>query len=306
MILLLKRENMEIKQKYLKEFLIQTEFPLDAQKELCALFDRFILKKEPTIRFFESIERYKTDELCYKEEASKILELAEETEEKPYALILLFVIFLTKELKAKYDERGYEESVFLANVMDVRYKAVECKEVEGYWGIFCVFWFHKMFALTRFAFEKLQFQIAKFENEYHKNGLNVGKDDLILDVHIPRTGGKLTRESKDASYRQAAEFFKKHFNLPPIFVCWSWLLFPKNKEVLSPSSNLYAFISDFDIFQVTEYSDYEEVWRLFDKKYNGNPDELPQDTSLRRAYVEWIKQGIKTGWGGGIFELQNE
>jgi hypothetical protein len=38
--------------------------------------------------------------------------------------------------------------------------------------------------------------------------------------------------------------------------------------------------------------------------YKGNVDELPQDTSLRRAYAEWIRNGEPTGWGYGVFVYQ--
>lgn len=102
--------------------------------------------------------------------------------------------------------------------------------------------------------------------------------------------------------KMAADFFKDEFkDRPIVFVCWSWLLFPRNKEVLSESSNLYAFVSDFDVFFSEEYPDYSEVWRLFDVNYDGNVDHLPQNTSLRRAYADWIRNGVKTGFGYGVY-----
>ena len=49
-----------------------------------------------------------------------------------------------------------------------------------------------------------------------------------------------------------------------------------------------------------EYQNYSEVWRLFDCLYDGNPDNLPADTSLRRAYIERIKSGKLIGHGTGV------
>ena len=50
-----------------------------------------------------------------------------------------------------------------------------------------------------------------------------------------------------------------------------------------------------------EYDNYNQVWRLFDKKYEGDVDLLPQDSSFRRAYADWIRKGIKTGCGYGVY-----
>ena len=85
------------------------------------------------------------------------------------------------------------------------------------------------------------------------------------------------------------------------FVCNSWLLFPRHLEMLSERSNIRRFISDYEIISSGEYASYGEVWRLFDVMYNGNADDLPADTSLRRAYVDLIRRGERTGWGRGIF-----
>ena len=52
-----------------------------------------------------------------------------------------------------------------------------------------------------------------------------------------------------------------------------------------------------------EFEDYNDAWRLFDMQVNKeNLDELPQDTSLRRQYVELMKRGEKTGHGYGLFK----
>ena len=104
------------------------------------------------------------------------------------------------------------------------------------------------------------------------------------------------------AYKRGSEFFKDAFgDNPMVFVCYSWLLFPRNKEVLSEQSNLYLFMSDYDVYEYGEYKDYSQVWRLFDMQYDGNVEHLPQNTSLRREYAEWIRTGQKMGWGKGVF-----
>lgn len=75
--------------------------------------------------------------------------------------------------------------------------------------------------------------------------------------------------------------------------------------VLSPASNLYAFCSDFDILAEGANPNHEDLWRLFDCVYTGDPKTLPRDSSLRRAYADRVAEGGQTGWGYGVFLLDN-
>ena len=189
---------------------------------------------------------------------------------------------------------------------DLRYKLYECLEVHGIVGTFVSSWYVGFFNLTRFAFGKLQFEVKELGVDCEYNGMYLSADTYILNTHIPRTGKRLDREDVLESYRKGREFFLKYF--PDIFIdkriifcCSSWLLDPWNLTVLSDNSNLRAFITDYYIIEQGEYENYNDLWRLFDKMYTGDPDDLPQNTSLRRAYVERIKRGEKTGWAKGIF-----
>ena len=162
-------------------------------------------------------------------------------------------------------------------------------------------WYEGFFRMNRFGFGKLQFERWRFGMHYEKDGLVLTPDSEVLNVHIPRTGTRLDPESLRSSYREAAAFYEKQWEgRPLVFVCHSWLLFPPNREVLSPTSNLYAFLSDYEIADWGEDPDYSEVWRLFDVQYEGDVEKLPQDTSLRRAYADWIRKGRKVGWGYGV------
>jgi hypothetical protein len=219
-----------------------------------------------------------------------------------YSAWLVLYLCLSKRLKEYYVENNISLDVYDTTIQDIKYKANECYAIYGTWGIFVPFWMVGFFALTRFGLGRLQFEIKKFNREYEKNGVSLGKDDNVINVHIPRTQTRLDRVSLDDAYQKAKDFFKDYFvDKHTVFVCHSWLFYPKNKEVLKPTSNIYSFVSDYDIIESKEYSDYSEVWRLFDVHYNGNVEDLPQDTSLRRAYAEWIRNGTPTGEGYGVY-----
>ena len=152
--------------------------------------------------------------------------------------------------------------------------------------------------MQRFAFGKLQFEEAVFGRNYEKEGIVLTPESRVIKVHIPRTGTRLDCDSLKESYKKAKEFF---VNEPMVFVCSSWLLYPRNKEILSSHSNLFAFMNDYEIIEYGCYEDYTNVWRLFDMHYNGDVEQLPQNTSLRRAYADWIRKGEKVGWGFGVY-----
>jgi hypothetical protein len=205
-------------------------------------------------------------------------------------------------LRENYIDKYIDEKIFYDTISDFRYKLEECRLVHGKCGTFVPSWYKGFFEMHIFALGRLQFEIKKFNREYEKNGVSLGKDDNVINVHIPRTQTRLDRVSLDDAYQKAKDFFKDYFvDKHTVFVCHSWLFYPKNKEVLKPTSNIYSFVSDYDIIESKEYSDYSEVWRLFDVHYNGNVEDLPQDTSLRRAYAEWIRNGTPTGEGYGVY-----
>lgn len=288
---------------YLVAFFEKFSYPEEAAEVLLQGWEKIMNGLETKEKFEALLARYAADR---KSDFQKLLEEMEGISAAAgihkYTGDLLLPICMSKKLKEYYQEDGLSEEMWFTAMCDLKYKLIECHEIYGIWGTFVAAWFSRFFYVTRFGFGKLQFETVTFEKQYEKDGVVLEPGSTVINVHIPRTGGKLDRESKDDSYRQAAEFYQKLFDKnPPVFVCHSWLLFPRNKEVLSPDSNLYAFISDFDIIEQKEYEDYSQVWRLFDKEYQGDVEALPQNTSLRRAYADWIRKGERTGCGYGVF-----
>jgi hypothetical protein len=73
--------------------------------------------------------------------------------------------------------------------------------------------------------------------------------------------------------------------------------------MLKEGSNLKGFIEDFHIvkYEKCKEGDYPDAWRLFDMDYTGNIDDYPGDSSLRRNYKEYLKNGGIMGCGLGFF-----
>jgi len=154
--------------------------------------------------------------------------------------------------------------------------------------------------MTLFALGRLQFEIKLFGKEYSKNGVTLTPESEVLNVHIPRSKKPLTEDVCLQSFNMAREFFKTRFGENPAFVCHSWLLYPETLKLYKETSNTYKFAKLFNVIETGIRTHDEDLWRLFDTD-EKNPDRLPNDTSIRRAFISHLKTGGRTGWAYGVF-----
>lgn len=222
----------------------------------------------------------------------------------PYTSGLLIFMCLSKHLKELYKQKGISEEIFHNSMLDLRYKLEECKLVKNIIGSCVAWWFPGFFNMTRFALGRLQFELSTYQNEdYEKNGKKLTKGDIVIGVHIPRSETPITKEATDDAYAQAAKFFIDQIpNKQVVFVCHSWLLYKATLEVFPKHTNTYRFIHEFDVTWEThdKEGEYNDAWRLFDMDYTGNIEDYPENTSMRRAYKDYLRNGGKTGEGFGI------
>lgn len=279
-----------------KQLMQKLDFPLDAQAELVATLDKFLV----TAEFLNIVKKYDSDDFDFQNMLDDVKILAEKTDICPYTAYMLLFICMSPKLHSRYIEKGIDNKIFYDTMQDLRYKLEECRLVHEKTGTFVPRWYKGFFEMKIFALGRLQFEINQTWFDCEVNGTKIPKGTKVLSVHIPRTGTKLEHSLVIDSHRQAAEFFKDEFDGNIIFICNSWLLYPWNRAVLKDGSNLAEFYDDFTIVSSGEYENYSEVWRLFDCLYDGNPDKLPNDTSLRRAYIERIKDGLPIGHGTGV------
>ncbi len=291
---------------YVKAFLKDYEYPLEARETLLAAVETLYHRAEEEMQAILGAYRRNryTD---FQVLLERMREISKKTETPLYTVYLLGLILLTEECARYYLAEGYSREVWRDNFADLKYKAIECRLVKGIWGTFVPEWFARFYCVERFTFGLLQFEIVNFDKRFEGNVFHLTGEDKIINVHIPRTGNRLYPQEVDRACTRANRFFKEKFGFKRIiFQCESWLLFPKNKQLLKPNSNLYSFISRFTIVGSGEFENYNEVWRLFDCEYTGDIEKLPADTSLRRAYVDWMKKGGKTGWGYGIYPYKGD
>lgn len=286
---------------YLLEFFNEFEYDnVDAQTLLCA-YDKITSIEKTNKLLCEILSSYENNiEIDYGLEVfDRTKVISEITSIHSFTVELLAFMCMTKHLKAVYLQRGLDLQIYKDSVLDLKWKLEECKLVKGVCGTFVAPWFCGFFNLTRFALGRLQFEIITTWQDYEKNGVKLEADkSKVINVHIPRTGTPLDKESCDMAYAEAREFFKAQVGENCPFVCFSWLLYPDNKDVVPPNTNTYRFMSEYDIIG-WETNNGDDLWRLFDTD-EKNPERLPTDTSMRRAFVEHLKNGGKVGCGFGV------
>lgn len=289
---------------YLKYFFEEFDFAARDAKELLAAYDAICANAEANAEWQALMDIYDTDRRCdYESLCERAQALSPVLRLHQYTLKLLLFICLSKRARAYYGECGLSDSLWHDAMIDLRYKMEECREVWGICGTFVITWFDGFFSLDRFTLGRLQFEVVPFRRTYEKDGKRLLPESPVINVHIPRTGEPLDAVSCDEAFKRAAEFFAKDLgNTPTAFVCHSWLLYGVNKDILPARSNVRAFMERFDLLENHDYGDdHPDLWRLFDRPYTGDPDRLPYDSSLRRAYVDHLKAGGKTGDGFGVF-----
>ena len=286
---------------YLSEFLTACGYSAEDRAFLTETYALIASYPKPSELWNKALTLYEENVNC---DLGEVLALAHRAGTllgiHSYTAKLLILLCLTKRLREEYEARGVDSRIYWDTVLDLKYKNEECKLVKGIVGTFVAEWFFKFFDMTRFALGRLQFQIIDFAHEYEKNGVKLTPQTKVIDVHIPRSLQPLDEKSCDDAFDRAKAFFADELGDTCAFVCHSWLLYPEHETMLSHTSNVYRFMKRFDIIRSGVSHSKGDLWRLFDTD-EKDPDQLPADSSMRRAYVEHLKNGGKVGWGFGVY-----
>lgn len=281
--------------KIMTDFFEDTDFPKNGRNYLLGTLCK-IEKNDAFVNAYNTYLQGKMNKDLLLDICKKI---SEETDLNEYTVSLLLVISFTGHLKQIYKEKNYPMDIYINSVTDLKYKAEECFDTKKVYGTFVADWLYKWFVPERFGIGRLQFEIVLSGYDYK----TLTKDTPCLKIHIPRSGKPLTPESIDDALSRAKEFFKDDFEGPIPIVCKSWLLYEKFEGLFKQGSNTDLFRKRFEI--IDNISDpkgcYPDMWRLFDMDFTGNIDDYPENTSLRKSFKEYLKNGGETGTAHGVF-----
>lgn len=227
----------------------------------------------------------------------------------PETADLMFLLECTGYLLEGYRAAGLPEEMFYNAMEDIRCKTEECLAVKGIFGTFVIFWYPGFFAMTRFAFGRLQFDVTRHSKEDRTVcGHTITQGDLVLQCHIP-SAGPLPHDACLDSYRRAYEFFRKDLKDGLLVIrCGSWMLLPDYQPMFRECApNIYRFARDFRLFKRNETEEFRDGWRVFNTDVVGrNTAGLPGDTRLRRGFLRYIADGGTFGSGDGYLLFDGE
>ena len=127
----------------------------------------------------------------------------------------------------------------------------------------------------------------------------------MLNCHIP-SSGPLTPEAVLDSLKRAYSFYadvQKEGILP--VVCHSWLLYPPHYELFG--KNTKAFYDLFTVLRQDVSAENGDFWRVFNRPFSEDIlTDLPEDTSLRRGFKQFLLAGNKMGSGYGVLLFDGE
>lgn len=209
----------------------------------------------------------------------------------PGVLVVLALALAAPGLAAR---SSYPAEVVTATQADLAQQLRCYRAIHDETGLDVAWWMETVFADGFARLGRLQFELTT-------SGLGVGTDadDVVpvLSVHVPAQG-RLDEEAVDDALGKATAFFEEHHpDKAPIewFVCHSWLLDPA-MTFLMPTSNIASFTRRWDVWKAVD-DDRSVLQFAFDVALPegvdgpGGLDRLPTDTALRRALVEYWRDG---------------
>ena len=292
---------------YIISFFDEFDFPTEAREDLLANYD-IIWENDNVRKAFEAyIKEYEAEnKLDWNKSTDDVVEAEGSLGVHEYSAHLIFLICLTKHAKQLYEEKGYSYEMYKNTFNDIRCKLFECQKMHSVWGNELLrIWYGRFFELNLFGLGRFQFEKREFYNpageDYKKGSKCIKQGDLVINIHIPSDGRPVTKELIDDALARGYEFYKDLFEDGVVpFNLRSWLLYERHREFLPEKSNILTLMDYFDIYFSHDDEKFLDWWRIFGKNYNNNIDEMPTDTSLQRAYVDWVKKGNFPGHGHGI------
>lgn len=216
----------------------------------------------------------------------------------------------------RYKEKNIPEEIFWDTMTDIRIWIDDHRARTDEDGVYELHWLMHHMNLNIFKVGRLQYQkmVWYFKTPYNKNGVEIKFGDKFLNMHIPR-GAKLDYDECVKSLDMAKDFFATYFPEFPNnkYACHSWLLYPGNKNFMPEGSNILKFASLYDIIQENEDPESAYLW-LYGQKFKnaeliknrketgnyGHIDELPQNSSLQKSTIDFIKNGGIFGEALGV------
>lgn len=269
------------------------------EESITVLENAYIMLKEKTdVKFKQARRGLLMPSTAEFEDATS--EIIAQTNIHPYTLNAVLTVSVLDEMQEKYEQKNLLEK-FDFYMERLPLSLNDCKEKYGIWGVKEALWnwlFHFLnnTKIGRFNFETY-YHYSKVEYKGVKRG------DPVIFIHIP-TGEPLDTEEVTTSLKLGYEYFKHRFKNGIVpFITDTWLIYPPFLHgVFKKGGNLEKFAALFETLEQKEDANYADFGLVFKIPYSKeNLEKAPQETSLQRNMLKFIKEGNRMGQGYGIF-----
>lgn len=189
-----------------------------------------------------------------------------------------------------YQEMGISDEIFTDTFKCFTRFIKECKVKTGKYAFDRAFWTYRQASMVLFRIGELEYEMIEEK----------GKREIA--VHIP-SDARMTDADINDSLKAAQEFFATYYPKysDSDYVCDSWLLSPKLKELLGEESNIIRFQNRFEI--ISEDKEAKDIFEwLFKTSEDADITTLPEDTSLQRKAKALLLQGDNIGIAVGVIK----
>lgn len=282
--------------KFLQLFLEKEEFPAAAQAELVRTAQSIPDELDSILGFYEQ---------GYNHEATVPLveKVAEASGISAYTIWMVTLCLAAEKARPFYKN----DKIYWDTFCDLRYKAQECYDVHRIWGTFVAHWYPIFYNGTIVKLGRMEYQVkaCPFKEPKTALGITVNPGDPILALHIPTSFEPFDTATRMESYRMAWRYFCPD-GRPLVCVCGSWLLFDGYEELFAPGSNIANFRKEFYMLSNGKTEKFSNAWRIFGKDHKLPAEQLPENTSLQRAFKTHMMQGGEHGNGTGVIVFDGE
>ena len=291
---------------YIKQFVNEYDCPEECGAVLLSAYDRLSEYEE----FNSLVDEYYIDNKIpiFRDVIEKLSKKIGIHEFTGYGVLFVCISKQTKEVCRKWN---WDDDMFRRGMLDIKYHFLECFECHKVWGVPAPGWITGIVTGGVVSLGRMQFLIKTYNGENVKIGEHIlEKGTKYIDAHIPGSGEPFDENARMDAYEKAYKYFGNVSGDGPCFFgCESWLLFPPNKEILDPESNIVSFMNEFTVVKETIFEESEilrDAWRVFGYVEDGTPYEnLPEKSSLQRAYKKWLLDGNLLGMGMGFKVYQH-
>lgn len=213
-------------------------------------------------------------------------------------------------VKDYYVNKGIPLQYLYESIYDLSYRIERYFDNNGIYGLserdlrwLAPLFKAEIFDLGSLRFQRIWFSFKDIEREGYDFMLLSDKwktrfpeGTPAIEIHI-QTDTDFSKDKIDEAFALARDFFERYFSEHEyeVFICRTWLLYPKTRDILSADSNIASFSKRFEVIAM-----HQNTKQALDRIYGTNDMAdiavMEKNSSLAEvAYRNLDKLGVAAG-----------